>query len=113
MVRAIEVGSTDGIGFGRPVCEEPDLPNKLISGEVSSALNTLIDINDFGIGGAVAGIQIIQIACGYKPTSTVDKKSVEQFMAVLGAFGKETQENAQKKIVVAGFPQKWIEELKA
>ena len=34
-------------------------------------------------------------------------------MAVLGAFGKETQENAQKKIVVAGFPQKWIEELKA
>ena len=113
MIRAIQSGSTDGIGLGRPVCEEPDLPNKLISGKVSGALNTLFDPDDFGTTLAAAGFHIKQMSSGYKPFSTVDKESVERFMSVLSAFGKETEENVQKGTVVAGIPQKWIEELKA
>ena len=112
MIRAIQSGSTEGIGLGRPVCEEPDLPNKLISGEVSGALNSLFGPDDFGTTLAAASFHIKQISSGYKPFSTVDKESVERFLRVLGAFGKETEENVQRGSVVAGVPQKWIEELK-
>lgn len=103
MVRAIESGSTDGIGLGRPVCEEPDLPAKLISGEVSSARNTLIDASDFGLSNAAAGAQINQIALSKTPFRTADQKSVDRFLAVMGEFMQKMQENAQKGIIEAGF----------
>lgn len=37
MEKAIEDGSVDLIGIGRPMCFEPDLPSKLINGEVDKA----------------------------------------------------------------------------
>lgn len=104
MIRAIENGSTDGIGLGRPVCEEPDLPAKLISGKVSGARNTLIDPNDFGLSNGAAGVQINQLALGKTPLNTADQKSVDRYLAVAGAFMQKVQENAQKGIIEAGFP---------
>lgn len=35
MVGAIQSGETDGIGIGRPVTAEPDLPKKLLSGKIN------------------------------------------------------------------------------
>ncbi|CAD5208641.1 unnamed protein product [Bursaphelenchus xylophilus] len=37
MVKAIKEGSTDGIGLGRPITAEPDLPKKILSGQVLAA----------------------------------------------------------------------------
>lgn len=103
MIRAIQAGSTDGIGLGRPVCEEPDLPAKLISGEEHSSRETLIDINNFYHSSGAAAIQINQMAHGLKPFNSTDKESVERFLSILDAFGRKTQENAQKGIIEAGY----------
>jgi len=37
MVEAIESGAVDIIGLGRPMALEPDLPKRILSGEVASA----------------------------------------------------------------------------
>lgn len=55
MVRALD--SVHGVSLGRPVAHEFDLPNKVIAGEVKSAIQTKIDETDFGIGSVAAGTQ--------------------------------------------------------
>jgi hypothetical protein len=40
MVEAIESGAVDIIGLGRPMALEPDLPKRILSGEVASADDT-------------------------------------------------------------------------
>lgn len=35
MVRAIENNETQGVGIGRPVTAEPDLPKKLLNGTIT------------------------------------------------------------------------------
>lgn len=104
MIRAIQEGSTDGIGLGRPACEEPDLPAKLISGEVHSAVDTLLDVHDFDVSSVAGSIQINEIAYGEKPFNSSDKQNVERFLGVLAAFMQKMQENVQKGIIEAGAP---------
>lgn len=55
MVKALEV--VDGVGLARPVCQEFDLPKKILEGKVVGAKKMLIDENDFGTGNVVAGSQ--------------------------------------------------------
>jgi len=38
MQTALEEGDCDVIGLGRPLCTEPDLPKRLLSGEADAAL---------------------------------------------------------------------------
>lgn len=104
MIRAIEAGSTDGIGLGRPVCEEPDLPLKLISGEVHSARNSLIDLHNFNLSNSAAGVQITQLAYGKTPFDSTDKPNVDRYLTVFNEFIQKLQENAKKGIIEAGHP---------
>lgn len=55
MVDALK--TVDGIGLGRPVCNEFDLPHKLITGEAPSAIDTLLGEQDFGVTNVAAGTQ--------------------------------------------------------
>ncbi|RKL44363.1 hypothetical protein BFJ72_g4096 [Fusarium proliferatum] len=47
-----------GIGLARPVTNEFDLPAKILKGEATSAIDTLLDEQNFGITNVAAGTQI-------------------------------------------------------
>lgn len=38
MIDAIKSNATQGIGLGRPITAEPDLPKKILEGDVTSAI---------------------------------------------------------------------------
>ena len=112
MVRAIKGGSTDGIGLGRPVCEEPDLPKRLISGEAQSAKKTLFDRNDSGTSVYAACLQLNQLAYGDAPFDSTNKKAVERFVAGFHAYFRDLATDVQNNIVRAGFAKKWLDEMR-
>lgn len=51
------LNTVDGVGLARPVTNEFDLPKKIIEGKVSSAIDTLLDEQDFGTTNVAAGTQ--------------------------------------------------------
>uniref|UniRef100_A0A8R1I4B1 Oxidored_FMN domain-containing protein n=1 Tax=Caenorhabditis japonica TaxID=281687 RepID=A0A8R1I4B1_CAEJA len=61
MVEAIENGATQGIGLGRPITAEPDLPKKILEGSVASSIKNALDENDFGITNLVSNTQMQQM----------------------------------------------------
>ncbi len=104
MVDAINQGSTDGIGLARPVTEEPDLPKKILSGEVFSAVKPILDANDFGITNVASGTQMRQVGKGIKPFDTSNEKEVKEFQETIGKFFQKQGEDGSKGIVNAGYP---------
>lgn len=58
MVAAIENGSTDGIGLGRPTAAEPDLAKKILSGEATAAVADALDQNNLGLTVVAATSQM-------------------------------------------------------
>lgn len=55
MVGALK--TVHGVGLGRPVANEFDLPRKILDGEVNAAIDGLLDEQDFGITLLGAGTQ--------------------------------------------------------
>ncbi|TMS36590.1 hypothetical protein L596_003721 [Steinernema carpocapsae] len=60
MARAVEDGITDGVGLGRPITAEPDLPLKIMLGAVDAAVDSLLDQDDFGITNLASNTQMYQ-----------------------------------------------------
>ncbi|PHH92924.1 hypothetical protein CDD83_3414 [Cordyceps sp. RAO-2017] len=56
MVKALD--TVQGIGLGRPVCNEFDLPQKMLDGKVSSAIQTLLNEDSFAVTNVAAGAQM-------------------------------------------------------
>jgi hypothetical protein len=105
MVKAINNGSTDGIGLGRPACEEPHLPKHLIEGKVNSKVASAIDYDDFGIWGAFAGMQIRRLGFGMPTADSTDEKVVKEFSAELQAFFELMMKKLEKGVIISGFPR--------
>lgn len=61
MVEAVENGATQGIGLGRPITAEPDLPKKILEGAVASSIKNALDENDFGITNLASNTQMQQM----------------------------------------------------
>ena len=53
MVKALD--TIHGVGLGRPACWEFDIPNKLLSEKVFSAIKTRLDEQNFGLTNLAAG----------------------------------------------------------
>ncbi|KAK6757587.1 hypothetical protein RB195_015418 [Necator americanus] len=62
MVRAIKSGATDGIGLGRPITAEPDLPLKILKQHCLSAPDTKINPDDFMMTFLVSTAQMGEMA---------------------------------------------------
>ncbi|XGW17116.1 hypothetical protein V3C99_002046, partial [Haemonchus contortus] len=91
MIRAITDGITDGIGLGRPITAEPDLPAKILGGQCLSAPATKLDEDDFVITLVASLTQMWQM--GRRPYA--DLKNVCDDIADL-SHPKEV-ENFMKK----------------
>lgn len=105
MVHAIQQGTIDGIGLGRPVCEEPFLPKMLISGEVSAARNSLIDGPNFGLHGAIGGFQLLQLGRGDTVTlNTTDEEAVANFKVKFNEVLAKKAELAKEGIEEVIYP---------
>jgi hypothetical protein len=59
MVNAVHSGITDGVGLGRPITAEPDLPAKILRGIVHGALNSVFE-GDYALGNMAANTQMSQ-----------------------------------------------------
>lgn len=55
MVKALD--SVHGVSLGRPVAHEFDLPKQILEGKAASAINHLLDEQDFGATNLAAGAQ--------------------------------------------------------
>ncbi|KAK6051045.1 hypothetical protein COOONC_11450 [Cooperia oncophora] len=106
MIRAISDRITDGIGLGRPITAEPDLPAKILSGECSSAPDTKLDQDDFIITLIASLTQMWQM--GRRPyadlTSVCDDiadlshpKEVENFMKKADHFFTQATKAIKRK----------------
>ncbi|RYC77151.1 hypothetical protein BFJ63_vAg19975, partial [Fusarium oxysporum f. sp. narcissi] len=73
------VGAVDGIGLGRPICDEFDLPNKLLNLEAGSAIKSLIDEDDFALSAIAAGTQIRLVSQGKDPLDLSQPENLTKF----------------------------------
>ncbi|RKK12589.1 hypothetical protein BFJ67_g18080, partial [Fusarium oxysporum f. sp. cepae] len=73
------VGAVDGIGLGRPICDEFDLPNKLLNLEARSAIKSLIDEDDFALSAIAAGTQIRLVSQGKDPLDLSQPENLTKF----------------------------------
>ncbi|CCD69357.1 NADH:flavin oxidoreductase/NADH oxidase N-terminal domain-containing protein [Caenorhabditis elegans] len=80
MVEAIENGATQGIGLGRPITAEPDLPKKIIEGLVASSIKNALDENDFGITNLASNTQMQQMGrTTYQQTNQTPTYGISDF----------------------------------
>ncbi|ULT87320.1 hypothetical protein L3Y34_006844 [Caenorhabditis briggsae] len=61
MVAAISSNATQGIGLGRPITAEPDLPKKILEGSVPSAVQDQFDPNQLTLTALASGTQMEQM----------------------------------------------------
>lgn len=84
MVEAVKAGSCDGVGLGRPVCGEFDLPHKILTKQAASSRKTLISEVDFMKYNTVCCYQLEQVGKGEKP---VDSNNPDELNPVLKKLG--------------------------
>uniref|UniRef100_A0A0K0EQZ0 Oxidored_FMN domain-containing protein n=1 Tax=Strongyloides stercoralis TaxID=6248 RepID=A0A0K0EQZ0_STRER len=99
MVSSIQFGATDGIGLGRPITAEPDLPLKILNNKVNSAPINLLNPKGYAITNLCSGSQMIQMSkkplkeCNndpcYEIMDTSNPEVVEKYSKKVDSFFKE------------------------
>ncbi|CAI2354583.1 unnamed protein product [Caenorhabditis sp. 36 PRJEB53466] len=109
MVNAVTSGATQGIGLGRPVTAEPDLPKKILKGSVPSAVHDALDQNNFFVTFFGSSAQIEQmsrsslkeakndVAHGISDFS--DEATVQRLAGAIGEFMALSTERTKQGIV--------------
>lgn len=94
MVKALD--TVDGVGLGRPVCQEPRLANDLLQGRYTGAIDQQVDKENFGLTSVIGGSQIRQIGKDQEPINMGSKDNVAAFLEDMGKWGQKIAENAQE-----------------
>ncbi|KAI1407919.1 hypothetical protein F5Y13DRAFT_173774 [Hypoxylon sp. FL1857] len=90
MVNALK--TVDGIGLGRPVCHEFDLPNKILKGTVKSAIENL-DEQDYGPTSVAAGTQIRLVGKDKQPLDLSKDKYKDIFFKSMQRWAQTMSED--------------------
>ncbi|KAF2106353.1 hypothetical protein BDV96DRAFT_533879 [Lophiotrema nucula] len=89
--------SVDGVGLVRAACQEPCLPREILAGNVTGAINRLLDDHHWGVTTVAAGAQIRQLSKDLEPFDQSIQANADSFLAdfdiFLASFGKEADEN--------------------
>ncbi|KAI5806284.1 NADH oxidase [Geopyxis carbonaria] len=105
MVEAVQKGSTDGIGLGRPLTDDPRLCLRILNPEIPVyAARKPLDMGSQGAEVGAAGLQIKQLASDIEPSDLSDEQQVKAVIDTLMAGMKAQAEDAEKGIIKAGFP---------
>ncbi|KIW17939.1 hypothetical protein PV08_05134 [Exophiala spinifera] len=96
MVRALD--SVDGIGLGKPVCQEPSLAADILAGKVTGSIVSKIDQNNFQLTILAAGTQLWQVGNGISPSNFEDEKEVKRFLLALETFEKQRQSDTERNL---------------
>jgi hypothetical protein len=84
MVKALD--SVDGIGLGRPLCQEPRLCADILSGQVKGAIKLKLDDNDFGATIGAAGAQLKQVGKDQEPIDLSQQDNVDVLLKDTGLW---------------------------
>jgi len=105
MIRAIQNGSTDGIGLARPVCEEPHLPKQLISGDVQAMVDTKMEYDDFGSWLPFAGTQMRMVGFGLPTVDSTDEVVVKRYYEELERSSEAMERGLSEGMILSGYPR--------
>lgn len=94
MVKAL--GSVDGVGLARPVCQEPYLCKYILEGKVASAIDQKLDQDDFGCTSVAAGTQMRQVGKDQEPIDLSKQENVDAFNKDMEAWGKKLADDGAK-----------------
>jgi 2,4-dienoyl-CoA reductase-like NADH-dependent reductase (Old Yellow Enzyme family) len=84
MVKALD--TVDGVGLARPASQEPHLPNDILSGKVTGAIQMKLDVDNFPLTNVAAGTQIRQVGKDQEPVDLSVKENVDAFMGDMQAW---------------------------
>lgn len=102
MVTAINQGSCDGIGLGRPLAAEPYLCREILNGTVTGALENLSPVSYLTL---CSGTQLHQIALGDKTISDwSNQKEVDRWHQALQTEN-EHKASIFPRIDRSGYPR--------
>ncbi|KAK2031598.1 NADH:flavin oxidoreductase/NADH oxidase [Colletotrichum zoysiae] len=90
---AAALGTVDGVGLARPACNEFDLARKLLEGGAKSAVDTLLDEDDFGITNLLAGTQMRLVGQDKEPLDVSQEKYKEVFEKSMGKWAQGMADN--------------------
>lgn len=82
-----------GIGLARPTTNEFDLPAKILKGEVKSAIDTLLDEQDFGMTNVAAGTQIRLVGKDKQPLDLSREEHKKIFEESMQKWGEGMANN--------------------
>ncbi|KAI1872169.1 uncharacterized protein JN550_003888 [Neoarthrinium moseri] len=91
MVKALD--SVHGVGLARPITHEFDLPNKILAGKASGAVDYKLDEQDFGTTNVAAGTQIRLVGQDKEPLDLTQDKYVEIFKKSVEQWSKQMADN--------------------
>ncbi|PIC24489.1 hypothetical protein B9Z55_017814 [Caenorhabditis nigoni] len=113
MANAVITGATQGIGLGRPITAEPDLPKKILEGTVPSAIQDALDQNNYEVTNLASNPQIEQMGrnsfekanqnVSFGLSDFSDKETVERFGKAVEDFMELTRVQASKGVAIPGF----------
>lgn len=95
MVNALDV--CDGVGIGRAVCQEFQLPKDILAGKITGAIEPKLDMTDFGFTSIVAGSQIRQVGKDHRPIDMSKQENVDAYMQDFETWMTKMQNNKDGK----------------
>ncbi|KAJ5995345.1 hypothetical protein N7481_002322 [Penicillium waksmanii] len=93
MVKALE--TVDGVGLGRPLCQEPNLCAHILSGKVKGALVQKINMYEFGATAGASGVQILQMGSHLQPIDLSQEANVAMLFGALGPWAAARQKDLE------------------
>ncbi|KFA60707.1 hypothetical protein S40285_09621 [Stachybotrys chlorohalonatus IBT 40285] len=85
--------TVDGVGLARPITHEFDLPARILRGEVQSAIDTLLDEQDFATTNIAAGTQIRLVGNDKEPLDLSREDHKKVFDESMGKWGQKMANN--------------------
>lgn len=109
MVDALNV--VDGIGIGRPLCQEPYLCSHILAGKVHSAISLHLSQYDFMTTAAAALLHIRQIGNHQQPLNLGLAENTPRFYEAVGEYMAAKAQDATGDIYAPPVLRGWNEAL--
>ncbi|KGO54344.1 Aldolase-type TIM barrel [Penicillium expansum] len=87
--------TVDGVGLGRPLCQEPNFCAQILSGQIKGAMLQKLDLEQFSVTAGAAGLQIKQMGQNLQPIDLSVQRNVAKLFGSLLKWKAEQEKNAE------------------